>query len=269
MHLSPADTEKLLLSVAGMVARDRLARGVLLNHPESVALLSTWVIERAREGRGVADLMSAGREVLTRDQVMPGVAEMLTEMQVEATFPDGRKLVTLHYPIGEPPEVGAGDDAVAAAQDDGAAVDDAGGDPRPDRGASQDAAAFVAPGAVRVAAGTITLNADRRPQERLRALVVNTGDRPIQVGSHLHLPDANAALEFDRVGTQGFRLDIPSGTSIRFEPGVSRAVDLVALRGARRVPGLQLRPDALRREDTQPTPPEQHDLQDTEEHSHG
>ncbi|TPG14747.1 urease subunit gamma [Pedococcus bigeumensis] len=99
MHLSPADTEKLLLSVAGMVARDRLARGVLLNYPEAVALLSTWVIERAREGSLVADLMEQGRTVLRRDQVMEGVAEMVTDVQVEATFPDGRKLVTLHHPI--------------------------------------------------------------------------------------------------------------------------------------------------------------------------
>jgi urease subunit gamma len=99
MHLTPADTEKLLLATAGMVARDRLARGVLLNYPETVALLSTWVIERARDGVGVAELMTAGREVLTRDQVMPDVAEMLTDVQVEATFPDGRKLVTLHQPI--------------------------------------------------------------------------------------------------------------------------------------------------------------------------
>ena len=99
MHLSPADQEKLLLSVAGMVARDRLDRGVLLNYPEAVALLSTWVIERARDGRGVADLMEAGRDVLHREQVMDGVAEMITDVQIEATFPDGRKLVTLHHPI--------------------------------------------------------------------------------------------------------------------------------------------------------------------------
>lgn len=99
MNLSPADTEKLLLAVAGMVARDRLARGVLLNYPESVALLSTWVIERAREGALVADLMESGREVLRREQTMAGVAELLSEVQVEATFPDGRKLVTLHDPI--------------------------------------------------------------------------------------------------------------------------------------------------------------------------
>jgi urease subunit gamma len=100
MHLTPGDTEKLLLAVAGMVARDRLDRGVKLNYPESVALLSTWVIERAREGASVVDLMSSGREVLARADVMEGVAEMIDDVQIEATFPDGRKLVTLHHPIG-------------------------------------------------------------------------------------------------------------------------------------------------------------------------
>lgn len=99
MNLMPSETEKLLQAVAGMVARDRLDRGVKLNYPESVALLSTWVIERAREGAGVEELMSAGREVLTRAEVMDGVAEMISDVQVEATFPDGRKLVTLHHPI--------------------------------------------------------------------------------------------------------------------------------------------------------------------------
>jgi urease subunit gamma len=99
MHTTPAETEKLLLAVAGMVARDRRERGVLLNYPESVALLSTWVIERAREGASVVELMEQGRSVLRRDEVMPGVPEMITDVQVEATFPDGRKLVTLHHPI--------------------------------------------------------------------------------------------------------------------------------------------------------------------------
>lgn len=99
MHFTPAETEKLLLATAAMVARDRLERKVLLNYPESVALLSSWVIEGAREGRAVADLMEAGRQVLTRDQVMGGVPEALVDIQVEATFPDGRKLVTLHHPI--------------------------------------------------------------------------------------------------------------------------------------------------------------------------
>lgn len=99
MHFTPAETEKLMLAVAGMIARDRLDRGIALNHPETVALLSCWVIEGAREGRGVAELMDAGRRVLTRRQVMAGVPEMITDVQVEATFPDGRKLVTIHHPI--------------------------------------------------------------------------------------------------------------------------------------------------------------------------
>jgi urease subunit gamma len=99
MHFTPAETEKLLLSVAAMVARDRLSRGIALNHPETIALLSCWVIEGAREGRGVAELMDAGRQVLTREQVMPGVPEMIADVQIEATFPDGRKLVTIHHPI--------------------------------------------------------------------------------------------------------------------------------------------------------------------------
>jgi urease subunit gamma len=97
--LTPSDQSKLLLAVAGMVARDRLERGVKLNQPEAVALLSCWVIERAREGRSVADLMETGRAVLTRADVMEGVPELVAEVQVEATFPDGRKLVTLHEPI--------------------------------------------------------------------------------------------------------------------------------------------------------------------------
>jgi urease subunit gamma len=99
VKFTPSEVEKLLLSVAGLVARDRLARGVKLNHPEAVALLSTWVIERAREGALVADLMEQGRTVLGRDDVMQGVAELLSDVQVEATFPDGRKLVTIHSPI--------------------------------------------------------------------------------------------------------------------------------------------------------------------------
>ena len=100
MRLSPSEQEKLLLSVAGMVARDRRARGVKLNEPEAVALLSCWVLEAARDGdRTVEQLMQAGREVLTRDDVMEGVPELVDEVQIEATFPDGRKLVTLHQPI--------------------------------------------------------------------------------------------------------------------------------------------------------------------------
>ena len=99
MNLSPRDVDKLLVSLAAMVARDRRARGVKLNYPEAVALLSSYVLEGARDGRTVTELMASGRTVLTRDDVMDGVAEMLGEVQVEATFPDGTKLVTLHEPI--------------------------------------------------------------------------------------------------------------------------------------------------------------------------
>lgn len=99
MHLAPRDVDRLLLSVAAMVARDRAARGVRLNHPEAVAMLSAFVLEGARDGRTVGDLMAAGRSVLGRDDVMEGVPELLHEVQVEATFPDGTKLVTLHQPI--------------------------------------------------------------------------------------------------------------------------------------------------------------------------
>jgi urease subunit gamma/beta len=203
MHLTPGDTEKLLLAAAGMVARDRLERGVRLNYPEAVALLSTWVVEQAREGVGVTQLMEAGRHVLTADDVLPDVPGLLHDVQVEATFPDGRKLVTIHDPIaGEPTE---------------------------------------GPGALRLADGVLEINADRSLDERGSLVIVNTGDRPVQIGSHLHLPDANAALDFDRAAAVGFRLDIPSGTSRRFEPGASREVPIVALRGRRLVPGLQVR----------------------------
>jgi urease subunit gamma len=99
MHLTPHEQERLMISLAAMVARDRKARGVRLNHPEAVAILSSFVLEGARDGRTVVDLMDAGRQVLRRADVMDGVAELIPEVQVEATFPDGTKLVTLHQPI--------------------------------------------------------------------------------------------------------------------------------------------------------------------------
>ncbi len=99
MLFSPSDQDKLLLSVAGIIARDRRERGVLLNYPETVALLSCWVIERAREGAAVADLMRDGRTVLHRNDVQPGIPEMIPDLQIEATFPDGRKLVTITEPV--------------------------------------------------------------------------------------------------------------------------------------------------------------------------
>ena len=99
MFLSPHEQEKLLLHVAAQLAEQRRARGLKLNHPEAVAMISSWILEGARDGRRVADLMSGGQRVLTRDDVMEGVPEMIPSVQVEATFPDGTKLVTVHRPI--------------------------------------------------------------------------------------------------------------------------------------------------------------------------
>lgn len=99
MELTPRDKDKLLLFTAGLLAERRKAKGLKLNYPESVALISCAIMEGAREGRTVAEMMSAGREILTRDDVMEGVAEMIQDVQVEATFPDGTKLVTVHHPI--------------------------------------------------------------------------------------------------------------------------------------------------------------------------
>ncbi len=99
MNLSPREKDKLMISLAAMVARNRLMRGVRLNHPEAIALITDFVVEGAREGRSVADLMEAGAHVVTADQCMEGVPEMIHDVQVEATFPDGTKLVTVHHPI--------------------------------------------------------------------------------------------------------------------------------------------------------------------------
>jgi urease subunit gamma len=99
MNLSPREKDKLLISMAAMVARRRLERGVKLNHPEAIAIISDFIVEGARDGRTVADLMQAGAQVITRTQCMPGIPEMIHDIQVEATFPDGTKLVTVHEPI--------------------------------------------------------------------------------------------------------------------------------------------------------------------------
>jgi urease subunit gamma len=99
MRLTPHEQDRLMISLAAMVARQRMERGVVLNHPEATAIITSFILEGARDGRSVADLMDAGRHVLTRQQVMAGVPEMIEEVQVEATFPDGTKLVTVHHPI--------------------------------------------------------------------------------------------------------------------------------------------------------------------------
>lgn len=203
MHLSPHEQERLLLHTAAGLAKERQQRGRLLNYPESVAVLTSWVLESARDGRRVADLMEDGRHVLQRSQVMEGVPEMLHEVQIEATFPDGTKLVTLHDPIG-------GEHATESTG--------------------------MIPGEVVGPDDQIEINAGR-PVLTLR--VENGGDRPVQVGSHYHFAEANPALLFEREKAHGYRLDIPAGTATRFEPGIATDVDLVPFVGSRIIPGLR------------------------------
>jgi urease subunit gamma/beta len=198
MELTPREKDKLLLFTAALVAERRKARGLKLNYPEAIAYISAAILEGARDGRTVAELMSEGTRLLGADDVMDGIAELITEVQVEATFPDGTKLVTVHQPIPVRTPIGIG--------------------------------------AVTTADGAIEINAGRATQ---RVTVANTGDRPIQVGSHYHFFEVNPALEFDRAAARGFRLNIAAGTAVRFEPGQTRTVDLVAYDGARVVQGFR------------------------------
>jgi urease subunit gamma/beta len=214
MHLTPRDLDKLVLHGAGFIAQKRLARGLRLNYPEAVALLATQILELIREGRSVAQLMDLGRRILGRVHVMDGVPEMISEVQVEGTFPDGTKLVTIHAPI-----VLEEVDLTAALYGSFLPVPAAWTFAR-----STLASASGAPGEVLVAPGTITLNEGR---DALEIIVKSLGDRPIQVGSHYPFAETNTALVFDREGATGRRLDIPAGTAVRFEPGDEKTVRLV------------------------------------------
>ncbi len=198
MELTPREKDKLMIFVAAQLAGQRKARGLKLNYPEAVAFISAAVLEGARDGKTVAELMSTGAELLSVDDVMPGIRELIPEVQVEATFPDGTKLVTVHDPIRGP-------------------------------------SSAEVPGAVVTQAGDIELNTGRKT---ITVEVSNTGDRPIQVGSHYHFYETNEALSFDRQATKGYRLDIAAGTAVRFEPGQAREVQLVEYGGARTVYGF-------------------------------
>lgn len=221
MHLSPRELDKLVLHQAGFLAQKRLARGVVLNHPEAVALIATQLLEFIRDGRSVAELMDLGRQFLGRRQVMPGVAPMIHEVQVEGTFPDGTKLVTVHHPIAR--EHG---DLTLALYGSFLPV------PEPDRFPARNDS--LEPGNYEVMEGELELNAGR---ERVTLSVTNLGDRPVQVGSHYHFIETNPRLEFDRGLAYGRRLDIPAGTAVRFEPGETRTVTLVDLGGRRVIQG--------------------------------
>ena len=202
MLLTPTELERLTIYTAAELARKRRAKGLKLNHPEATAIIADEILEGAREGRSVAEMIAFGSTILDTDDVMPGVAAMMPMLQVEGTFPDGTKLVTVHEPI------------------------------RPGAAAP---AAGVVPGEIFPAEGDIELNAGRA-KVTLRA--VNTGDRPIQVGSHYHFFEANRALDFDRAQAFGMHLDIPAGTAVRFEPGAAKVVALTRFGGTGEVFGL-------------------------------
>jgi len=195
LHLTPREQERLLIYLAAEVASKRRARGLKLNYPEAIAIISAAILEAARDGASVAEIMT--RRFLEPDDVMEGVAGLIHEVQVEATFPDGTKLVTIHDPIRQP-------------QND------------------------LKPGEYLLADEPITLNAGR---QTVSLRVENTGDRPIQVGSHFHFFEANASLAFDRAAAYGMRLNIAAGTAVRFEPGEAKDIELVAFGGAKAIYG--------------------------------
>jgi len=225
MHLTPREVDKLVLHQAGFLAQKRLARGLRLNYVEAVALISTQLLEFIRDGRSVAELMDLGRRLLGREEVMEGVAPMIDEVQVEGTFPDGTKLVTVHHPV----VAERGDLSLALY---GSFLTPA----SVSRGSvGRSAIAIDAPpGSLLVRDGEIVLN-EGRPTVEVE--VSNTGDRPIQVGSHYHFVETNRALVFDRQRAYGFRLDIPAGTAVRFEPGEMKTVTLVSIAGEKVIRG--------------------------------
>jgi urease subunit gamma/beta len=221
MHLNPREIDKLILHQAGCLAQKRLARGLRLNHPEAVALIATQLLEFIRDGKSVAELMNLGRQFLGRNQVMAGVPSMITEVQVEGTFPDGTKLVTVHHPIAS----ANGNLALAL---HGSFL------PVPDAALFPPVDSDFEPGACTAPEGELEMNVGR---EAITLPVTNLGDRPVQVGSHYHFIETNASLKFDRAQAYGKRLDIPAGTAVRFEPGETKTVPLVGIAGARVIRG--------------------------------
>ncbi len=214
MHLAPRDLDKLILHGAGVVAQKRLARGLRLNYPEAVALIATQILEFIREGHSVAELMDLGRRILGRAHVLDGVPDLVIEVQVEGTFPDGTKLVTVHRPIAVDRV-----DLRLALHGSFLPVPSETTFALPSPGGS------YVPGELLVAPGGIALNDGR---DVIELAVKSVGDRPIQVGSHYPFAETNGALIFDRDRAAGRRLDIPAGTAVRFEPGDEKTVRLVA-----------------------------------------
>jgi urease subunit gamma/beta len=220
MRLTPCEMDKLLLHQSGSLAQKRYARGLRLNYTEAMALIATQLQEFIRDGESVANLMDKGKKILGNTDVMVGVPEMIHEVQVEGTFPDGTKLVTVHNPICS--RQGSEDLALygSGLAREGAA----------DKGEAGDRL----PGEYFIESGEFTLNEGR---DLIEIKVTNMGDRPIQVGSHYPFFETNRKLSFDRAKAFGRRLNISSGTAVRFEPGETKKVELVRISGEQIVYG--------------------------------
>lgn len=222
MRLSPREVDKLALAQAAHLAQKRLASGIRLNHPEAMALLANQILELIREGpengdeQSVAQIVEKARTILGTRQVLPGVATLCGEVQVEGTFKDGTKLVSVHGPICR--EDG---DLSLALKGSFLPVPSSDAFPKvttPD----------VIPGELKTAKGSLTLLEGRKVKS---LLVTNTCDRPIQVGSHFHLVETNKSLRIDRVKACGYKLAIPAGTAVRFEPGETKKVQICPIAG--------------------------------------
>lgn len=228
MRLTPHEKEKVELHTMGTIAQRRLASGVRLNVPETIALLVSRVMDMARSGKySVAQLMELGRSLLGKRQVRAGVASIVDEVQIEATFRDGTKLVTVHNPIARMD----GDLALALY---GSFLPVPSLDVFTPKAGDEPDDENLVPGEVLAMDGIIELNAGR---ETCVVEVTNTSDRPVQVGSHYHFIESNPVLVFDRLASYGKRLNIAAGTAIRFEPGESKTVTLVDIAGNRIIRG--------------------------------
>lgn len=221
MRLTPRDIEKLMLHQAGFVAQKRYARGLKLNYPETIALISTQILELIREGYAVAELMNIGKQIIGLDDVMEGVETMIDEVQIEGTFPDGTKLVTVHHPICQKNIT------------NGLALYGS-GLTKSKQKIEVNNVSNNHPGNYEVLDEEIELNKGRKT---ITLLVTNKGDRPVQVGSHYPFAETNQFLEFDRAATLKYRLNIPAGTAVRFEPGEEKEIELVEMAGELKVFG--------------------------------
>ncbi|WP_456318680.1 urease subunit gamma [Blattabacterium cuenoti] len=187
--------------MAGELAKNRLNRGLKLNYPESLALITNYIMEGARDGKTVKDLVVEASNILEDNQVMDGIPELLENVQVEATFPDGTKLVTIHNPIKKKIKLKSS----------------------------------LVPGEYNLLKEKINILPKRN---RIKRIVKNIGTKPIQIGSHFHFYESNSSLLFERRGTIGYRLDILSGRSIRFEPGETIEINLIEIGGSKKIFGF-------------------------------